>query len=69
MMFRNIKSMNPKTDVKITMAVLSAIVFVRPSPYQMINTIKVLVFHYVFGALLLIFLWLLSTSEKVSHCF
>ena len=66
MMITNIKSMNPKTDVKITMAVLSAIVFVRPSPSPMINTMKVLAFHYLLGTLLFVFLWLMSGRWKKS---
>ena len=48
------------------MAVLSAIVFVRPSPSQMINTMKVLAFHYMLGTLLLVFLWLISRRWKKS---
>ncbi|MCX6238517.1 MAG: hypothetical protein NTY07_13325 [Bacteroidia bacterium] len=52
--------MKPITDVQLAMILLSAIVFVRPSRSYILTMMKILMFHYVLGALLLLFLWLIS---------
>lgn len=52
--------MNSKTDVKIAMAILATIVFVRPSHSYLLTTMKVLLFHNVFGPLILTIGWMMS---------
>jgi hypothetical protein len=60
MIFRNIKSMKSITDVQLAMILLSAIVFVRPSRSYILTMMKILMFYYILGTLLLSFVWLAS---------
>jgi len=52
--------MNSKTDAKIAIAILATIVFVRPSHSYLLTTMKVLLFHNVFGPLILTIVWMMN---------
>jgi hypothetical protein len=54
--------MRPDLPVKISMDVLSAIVFIRPCRSAIFTFLKVLVFHYLSGTLLLFILWLTNSQ-------
>lgn len=52
--------MESKTDIKLAMVILSNILFIRPSHSYILTMIKLLVFHYILGALILLFIPLLN---------
>lgn len=54
--------MRSDLHVKISMDLLSAIVFMQPCRSQFLFLLKVLVFRYMSGTLLLFILWLMSNQ-------
>ena len=55
--------MKSETDVKIAMTLLYVIVFVSPSRIIYLTVLKRLIFHYILGALIQTFAWLIIRQK------